>query len=47
MIRVLREIASDPQLKDPESKRRARNLEFPPRVRTVWIRFCPNLVLAG
>jgi len=47
MIRVLRVTCSDAHAKFPDSKRRARYLTLPPRVRTVWIRLGPSLVLAG
>lgn len=47
MIRVLRVTCSDAQAKLPPSRRRARYLVLPPRVRTVWIRLAPSFVLAG
>merc|ERR1711976_464827 len=46
-IRVLRVCASDPQAKLPVSSLRALYFLFPPRVRMVWIRRAPNLVLAA
>lgn len=47
MMRVLRVQPSEPQAKLPESRRSALYLELPPRVRTVWTRLWPILVLAG
>ena len=47
IMRVLRVQPSDAQAKLPESRRRARYLWFPPRVRTVWIRLAPMRVFAG
>src|SRR3569833_3449677 len=47
MTRVLRVHPSDAQAKLPESRRRARYLWFPPRVRTTWIRLAPIRVLSG
>lgn len=46
MTRVLRVQPSEPQAKLPESRRRARYLWLPPRVRTVWMRLGPIRVLA-
>ena len=47
MTRTFREMLSDPHEKLPESRRRARNLRLPPRVRTRWMRLLPIRVLAG
>ena len=47
MTRVLRLTPSLPQEKLPASRRRARNLRLPPRVRTRWMRLGPMRVLAG
>lgn len=47
MIRVLRVQPSDAQAKLPESRRSARYLRLPPRVRTMWMRFGPIRVFAG
>lgn len=47
MTRVLRVMPSDAHAKLPESRRSARYLWLPPRVRTVWIRLGPILVLAS
>lgn len=46
--RVLRVTCSEPQAKLPVSRRRARYLTLPPRVRTEWTRFDESsLVMAG
>jgi hypothetical protein len=47
MTRVLRVQPSEAQAKLPESRRSARYLWLPPRVRTVWIRLAPIRVFAG
>lgn len=47
MTRVLRVQPSEAQVKLPESRRRARYLWLPPRVRTVWMRLAPIRVFAG
>lgn len=47
MTRTLRDMPSEPQEKLPDSRRRARYLVLPPRVRTRWIRLVPIRVLAG
>jgi hypothetical protein len=47
MTRVLRLTPSVPHEKLPASRRRARNLRLPPRVRTRWMRLGPMRVLAG
>jgi len=47
MTRTLRAIPSDAHEKLPDSRRRARNLRLPPRVRTRWILFAPIRVLAS
>ena len=47
MTRTLRDMPSEPQEKLPASRRRARYLVLPPRVRTRWIRLVPIRVLAG
>ena len=47
MILVFRVTDSEPHAKLPESRRSARNFWFPPRVRTVWMRFAPSFVFAG
>ena len=47
MTRTLREMPSELQEKLPASRRRARYLVLPPRVRTRWIRLAPMRVLAG
>lgn len=47
MMRVLRVQPSEPQAKLPLSRRRALYLWLPPRVRTVWTRLAPILVLAA
>lgn len=47
MTRVLRVVPSEAHAKLPESRRRARYLWLPPRVRTVWMRLAPIRVCAG
>jgi len=47
ITRVLRVTPSEAQAKLPESRRRARCLWLPPRVRTVWTRLAPIRVPAG
>lgn len=47
MTRVFLATPSEPHEKLPESRRRARNLRLPPRVRTRWMRLAPMRVLAG
>jgi hypothetical protein len=47
MTRVLRVQPSEAQAKLPESRRKARYLWLPPRVRTTWTRLAPMRVLAS
>jgi hypothetical protein len=47
MTRVLRVHPSEAQAKLPESRRSARYLWLPPRVRTTWMRLGPIRVFAG
>jgi len=50
MRRSTSDVPSEPQLKLPKSRRRARNLRLPPRARTVRTRFLipdTSLVMAG
>ena len=47
IILVFLVTCSLPHAKLPESRRSARYLRLPPRTRTVWMRFGPNLVMAG